>query len=112
MTVLNVETVSRQAELRKGLAGRTRILDDFGMLFILDSTREQFFWMKGMKFPLDILFFDREKILTAILKNLTPCEECTKYRAPAHTAYALEINGGVADILGVKEGDRIVFSDK
>ena len=41
-----------------------------------------------------------------------PCKECTKYKAPANTAYALEINAGMAEALGIKTGDRLVFANK
>jgi uncharacterized membrane protein (UPF0127 family) len=112
IAVFTVETVSDQQKLEKGLSGRPSIPDDFGMLFILDSASAQFFWMNGMAFSLDILFFDKDNTLTAIMSNLSHCVECIKHRAPAHTAYALEINGGLANILGIKEGDRIVFKDK
>ena len=112
IAVFTVEAVSDQQKLQKGLSGRPSIPDDFGMLFILDSTGEHFFWMKGMKFPIDLLFFGRDKKLIKILPNLLPCEECPQYQAPADTAYALEVNGGLADILGIKKGDSIVFTDK
>ena len=112
IAVFTVETVSYQRGLQKGLAGRPRIPDDFGMLFVLDSTRDQFFWMNGVEFPLDILFFDKDKKLIEVLADLLPCEECPKYRAPAHTAYALEINAGMADALGIKRGDSLVFTNK
>jgi len=112
IVVFTVEAVSDQQRLQKGLSGRPSIPDDFSMLFILDSAGEQFFWMKGMKFPIDLLFFGKDKKLIKILPNLLPCEECAQYQAPADTAYALEVNGGLADILGIKKGDSIVFTDK
>lgn len=112
IAVFTVETVTDQKKLQKGLADSPPIPDDFGMLFILDSASEQFFWMKGMKFPIDILFFDKDKKLSEILPNLLPCEECTKYKAPANTAFTLELNADMAAALGIKMGDSFVFADK
>jgi hypothetical protein len=112
ITVFAIESVSDQKALQKGLAGRQAISDKFGMLFILDNTSKQYFWMKGMKFPIDILFFDKNKRLIQTLPNLLPCEKCSIYEAPAGTAYALEINAGIADVLSIKTGDSFAFKDK
>ena len=102
ISVFTVETASDGKSIQKGFAKSAPIPDDYGMLFILDKTSEHFFWMKGMEFGLDILFFDRDRRLIKILPNLLPCEECTKYKTPANTAYALEINAGMANVLGIK----------
>ena len=112
ISVFTVETASDGKSIPKGFAKNAPIPDDYGMLFILDKSGEHFFWMKGMEFGLDILFFDRDRRLIKILPNLLPCEECTKYKTPANTAYALEINAGMADVLGIKTGDILVFTKK
>jgi uncharacterized membrane protein (UPF0127 family) len=112
VAVFTVETVSDKKAMQQGLSGRSSMPDDHGMLFILDSTAEHFFWMKGMEFPIDILFFDRDKRLIEVLPELTLCEECTEYKTPVRTSYALEINAGMAGALGIKTGDNLVFTDK
>lgn len=112
ISAFTVKTAADGKAIQKGLAKSAPIRDDYGMLFILDKTGEHFFWMKGMEFGLDILFFDRDRRLIKILPNLLPCEECTKYKTPANTAYALEINAGMADVLGIKTGDILVFTKK
>lgn len=35
-------------------------LDNMGMLFVYDEDQPLSFWMKNVKFPLDIIFFDSE----------------------------------------------------
>ena len=110
--VLTVEVVSDAKKRQRGLAQRPPIPEDAGMLFLLEDNSAQFFWMKGMEFPLDILFFDKDRKLLEILPDLTPCEQCPKYKAPANTAYVLEINAGLAGDLGLKEGDSFVFENK
>ena len=50
IAVFNVEIVSDKKALQQGLSGRSSMPDDRGMLFILDSSVEHFFWMKGMEF--------------------------------------------------------------
>jgi uncharacterized membrane protein (UPF0127 family) len=112
IAVFAVETVSEQKAMQKGLAERLSICDDCGMLFILDGSRTHFFWMKGMEFGLDILFFSKDKTLIEIMPGLLPCVSCMKHKAPEGTAYALEINAGMVDIFGIKRGDRLVYTDK
>ena len=112
VAVFNAEIVSDRKALQQGLSGRSPMPDDRGMLFILDSSVEHFFWMKGMEFPIDILFFAEDKSLTKVLPKIMPCKECPTYKAPVHTAYALEINAGLAEALGVKTGDRFVYGHK
>jgi hypothetical protein len=112
ITVFNVEVVSDRKALQQGLSGRSSMPDDHGMLFILDSSAEYSFWMKGMKLPVDILFFAEDKSLTGVLPKLMPCKECQTYKAPANTAFALEINAGLAEVLGFRTGDRFVYENK
>ena len=112
IAAFTVEIVSDSKTMQQGLSGRSQMSDDHGMLFILDSTVEHFFWMKGMEFPIDILFFAEDKSLTAVLSKLMPCKECPTYKTPAHTVYALEINAGLAEALGLKAGDRFVYENK
>lgn len=76
------------------------------MLFALDQKFAPALWMKGMRFPLDILFFDKEGEVIKIMKNLQPCTDCPIYVGPPHAAYALEICAGLAEKIGVSLGDR------
>ena len=44
----------------KGLGGRPCILPDQGMLFIFPQPGQYAFWMKDMKFPIDILWISED----------------------------------------------------
>ncbi len=114
MTVASfiAETASDPASLAKGLSGRKEISEDQSMLFLLDSDSLHFFWMKGMMFPLDILFFDSDKSLIGILYDLPPCDDCPTYEAPAAAAYALEIKSGIANKHKIRIGDRLEFNNQ
>jgi uncharacterized membrane protein (UPF0127 family) len=112
IATFSVEVVSGMMEIQQGLSGRSSMLQGNGMLFILDSTEEHFFWMKGMEFPIDILFFDKSGALSEVLAGLQACDNCLTYAAPPDTAFALEVNAGTAGLLGITKGDRIVFVSK
>jgi hypothetical protein len=109
---LRVEVVSEMADKQKGLSGRESLPDDAGMLFVLEPVAVNFFWMKGMNFPLDILFFDRDRKLLSAAENLQPCVRCPWVRPPAGSVYALEINAGLTKKLGIREGDGFAFEDE
>lgn len=82
-----------------------------GMLFKLNDKKESVFWLKGMKFPLDILFFDRNKRVIDIFERLTPCDECVLIKPSKPAAYALEINAGTAKKYGIRIGDAFEIED-
>lgn len=110
ISAFTVETATVGRSLQEGLSRSAPIPDNYGMLFVLDRAGEQFFWMKGMRFGLDILFFDKDRRLIEILPDLRPCRDCAKYKTSANTAYALEVNAGMADLLGLKTGDTLEFA--
>jgi uncharacterized membrane protein (UPF0127 family) len=107
-----VEVVAETADKQKGLSGRERLTDDAGMLFVLEPLKPGYFWMKGMNFPIDILFFDQSRRLLAAAENLQPCIRCTVVRPPAGAAYALEIKAGLTEKLDIRKGDRFAFGDE
>jgi uncharacterized protein len=111
IAAFTVEVVSGIEEMQQGLSGRSSMPVHHGMLFILDGPAVHYFWMKGMEFQIDILFFKKSGALIDILPGLKPCVECKSHKAPEEAGYALEVNAGIAGVLGIIKGDRIVFPD-
>lgn len=107
-----VEVASDAKSLNKGLSGRASLPLNQGMLFMLDKSIEYSFWMKGMNFPLDILFFDETGRLFNIFENLVPCTECLMIKPSAPAAFALEINSGMTDRFDIRIGDRLFIEEK
>ena len=60
----NVEVAKTPKDQQLGLSGRDGISDDQGMLFAFDTPDYYNFWMKDMKFPLDIIFINNTKIIS------------------------------------------------
>lgn len=60
--ILLCEISKTTADLSLGLAGRSGLAWDNGMLFLYPPTTGRAFWMKGCKIPLDIAFISRGKI--------------------------------------------------
>ena len=104
-----VEVIRDKEGLKKGLSFRDQMPEDHGMLFVLDTSQDTAFWMKGMKFPLDIIFIDQNMQIIEILENLQPCEKCPVYFPRMRPAYGLELNAGLARKFGFTPGDTVVF---
>ena len=103
---INVEVVSDQQKLELGLGGRDSLESNSGMLFVFPTSASHSFWMKCMKFDLDIIWINDHRIVH-IEKNvkadfagvLTPSEP---------SDHVLEIAAGAADRMDAKEGDEIL----
>ena len=111
LAVFTVEVVADKASREKGLSGRDSLLPDSAMLFMIEPGRRVAFWMKDMKFPIDIIVFDRSRRVIEIMKNLQPCIQCPIYRVSPSAAYALEINAGLAEKIGISIGDSLSLKD-
>jgi uncharacterized protein len=107
-----VELASDEKTRNKGLSGRRGLQDGHGMLFILDNSKENYFWMKGMKFSIDIILFDSRKRITEIYENLPLCTDCPFIRPKKPASYALEVNSGEANKCGLKVGDLFEFTEE
>lgn len=93
----------------KGLGGRESLGENAGMLFPYGSPGFYGFWMRGMKFPIDIIWIGADKKVADITKNIPP-ESFPKTFAPKNAAqYVLEVPAGFADKRGIKAGDAVSF---
>lgn len=93
-----------------GLSDRASMPQDYGMLFTFDKPDYYPFWMKDMKFPLDIIFINGQKIVT-IYQNVQPPSSSSdtlpilKPDEPADKV--LEINAGLSQKYNFKKGDEV-----
>jgi len=106
-----VELASTKEQQIKGLMFREKLAEDFGMLFIYEKEDFYSFWMKNMKFPLDIIWANKNKKIVSIKKNIPPCqsEKCSGYKPLQKAMYVLEVNAGLTDKLNIKIGNNLIF---
>ncbi len=107
---ITAEVAADRETRERGLSGRGSLDENRGMLFILDAGRPAAFWMKGMRFPLDLLYFDGTGRLIKILGGLQPCTNCPVYRSPDDTAYVVEVAAGTAGKYGIRTGDYFTYA--
>lgn len=101
-----VEIADDEQERETGLMNRDSLPVGQGMLFLFPDARERAFWMKNTHIPLDIIYISKSGEVISIQKNTMPMNE-TPLHSFGPAAAVLEINGGQADALGIKPGDRI-----
>ena len=109
-TCIQAEVVSAFAEREKGLMFRESLAVDRGMLFIFEEEGLYSFWMKNMRFPLDIIWLDLNKKIVDIKENVPPCGESCEILNPGNKAkYVLEVNAGFAGRNKIKVGESVEF---
>lgn len=94
----------------QGLSGHKPLALYEGMLFIFSTPSRYSFWMKGMLFPLDLVWIHKGVVI-GITENARPMRE-TGYRlypSPASVTHVLEINAGAARRFGIRIGDKVLF---
>jgi uncharacterized membrane protein (UPF0127 family) len=93
----------------KGLSGRDPLKTNEGMIFLFEKPEKEGFWMKDMKFSIDIIWIDENMSVIHIEKSLSPDTYPKVYYPESPAKYVLEVSSGQADALGLKLGDKIEF---
>ena len=103
----SAEVVASSEKTALGLSGRESICEKCGMIFVFNEEDYRPFWMKDMKFDLDMIYISGDKIIY-IAKNV-PHEKGMKevVRPDARADKILEVNAGTSDGLGLKVGDTL-----
>lgn len=107
----DAEIAVTEEERARGLMHRDSLGRERGMLFVFPAEGIHQFWMKNTRLPLDIIFIGGDHRIVSIAKRAEPCakEPCAFYRPAGNAAYALEINGGLAESYGFAAGDLVEF---
>ena len=106
-----VEVADTLKKRRLGLGKRTSLKKGWGMLFVFEKRKPHRFWMKDMKFPLDIIWLDNHRIVH-IIHNAKPVnsrDEPEIMTSPVPVNFVLEIAAGRAAKLRLKTGQRMKF---
>jgi hypothetical protein len=103
---IDAEIAESPAEQAKGLMFRRSMPERSGMLFPYRGAREVTMWMKNTILPLDMVFIRADGVIHRIEVMTQPLSEETISSQGDVTA-VLEINGGAAERLGIKPGQRV-----
>lgn len=94
-----------------GLSEKSSLDKDSGMLFVFDKPDYHKFWMKNMKFPIDILFLKNNHLVTIHSKVPIPAdtkdENAPIYSPEEPSDMVIEINSGLSETYGFQKGDGV-----
>ncbi len=104
----------QEPERQLGLSGRPNLPQDQGMIFLFDNPDYYSFWMRDMKFPIDIIYIRDGQIVTIfpnVMPPRSPQDTLPIYKPMAPADQVLEINAGLSRKYGFKPGDTVTIKN-
>lgn len=102
-----VEMAVTPTESQKGFMFRRQIPEKTGMLFVFSEPQVARFWMKNTFVPLDLIFIDQSGCILKIHPNAIP-QDLTTISSDSIIKAVLEIHGGEAEKLNIRQYDRVL----
>lgn len=101
-----LETVVTADEREKGLGGRESLCSTCAMLFVFEKPERHAFWMKDMRFPIDIVWLLGDSVVF-VAREISP--DFSGILDPAVVSdRVIELSSGAAK--NVEVGEKIFFS--
>jgi len=102
------------AETSLGLGYRDGLEPGTGMLFVYEEPSPRSFWMRGMRFCLDIIWIEGGEVVGAAESACpepvgTPDSDLPSYLSPEPVRYILEVPAGWMAENGVTAGSPVTF---
>ncbi len=99
----------------QGLSGRPYLDEKEGLLFLFSFPRNSGFWMKDMKFPIDIVWINSGKVI-GFSENLQPQPGKSIFSLPIYyppdiVDPVLEINAGAVAKYNLQAGDTVSLEE-
>lgn len=112
-TKFRAELVTAEADLMRGLKYRDSLDQDAAMLFAYGKPGFYRYWMFEVKFPIDIIWLDRDRRIVQVVHKAPPCAgpdvKCPLYGGDFEALYVVEFNAGTAMKHNLKPGMVIDF---
>lgn len=110
--VVILEEAKTSSEQELGLGGRAALESDHGMLFRFSTPSRPSFWMKGMKFPLDFIWIQDDKVVDLSEHIAAPLTTMTESQLPlikpkVDVDSVIEVNAGFVEYNKIKIGDEV-----
>lgn len=112
---LQVDLATSSEDQSKGLSIKDNMSELNGMLFVFDTPKKHSFWMKDMKFPIDIIWIDENHEIVHIEKELEPCLfliPCPSFSPEHDSLYVLEVVANFTNKYNINKGDFVEFDLK
>jgi uncharacterized membrane protein (UPF0127 family) len=107
-----VELSQNAKQWEKGLSDRSDLGELDGMLFIFPQYHVPIFWMKDMKFPIDMIWIAGGRVVDIHQKvQLSTSDKLPTYSPSVPVDMVLETRAGWAEENSITLGDEITISD-
>ena len=106
---VKVDLALTPKEQEQGLSGRIMLSSNQGMLFIFQKPSINYFWMKDMNFPIDMIWIDNNFRVIYIKKDVPPSTYPSSFGPGVDNSYVLEVSDGFSEKNNLKEGDIVEF---
>ena len=111
---VQVEVAADESTRQLGLGNRSALGLNQGMWFVFDRADNYNFWMKGMRFAIDIIWIDQGRVVD-IASNVQPRvsvkdKDLFIYVPKSPANRVLELTAGWAGQHGLKIGDSVEFT--
>lgn len=104
-----MQVADEPVEHQRGLSGAEPLGEREGMLFVYDQPESLCFWMKDMRYALDMIWLDQEKRIVHIEREVAPETFPSSFCSPEQAQYVIEVANGAADDLKLSLGDQVDF---
>ena len=102
---VKAEVVQSPEKIYLGLSYRPELPEGQGMLFLMPALEVQYFCMRGMQFPLDIIWI-KGGWVAGLAKNV-PADFPGQMASPGPVDLVLEVPAGYLDRQGIRVGDPV-----
>ena len=109
---LTVELAYLPADTSLGLGYREGLAPGTGMLFLFEGPAPRSFWMRGMRFCIDIIWVENG-VIQGAAESACPAPagtadaDLTSYASPVPVTYVLEVPAGWLDAYGLGVGTPV-----
>ena len=110
-TRISIQIADTDEKRALGLGQRDFLKPGWGMLFIFNKKEPHGFWMKDMRFPIDIVWLDNYRIvhIESSVPAPTPGSRLPIYKPDKSANFVLELNAGEAQRLGLQMGQTLQY---
>ncbi|HVS78959.1 MAG TPA: DUF192 domain-containing protein [Candidatus Saccharimonadales bacterium] len=106
---IDAEVAYTPTQMQEGLGGRQCIASDQGMLFEFSQPGRYDFWMKDMRFSIDMVWINSAKQVVYIQPDVSPATYPQTFVSVRPAQYVLELKASRAAQLGLHNGSRLNF---
>lgn len=106
-----VEIADTPEARTQGLSGRETLPDGTGMLFIFSNPARYGFWMKDMRFAIDLVWMNEAGQVVGIEKEVSPKTFPQIFYPNQAVKYVLEVSAGFSDSRSIDIGAILYLED-